>query len=173
MCGLLHPAMRPRVGTPESGSAPSLEAIALKVIAGYPWDGHSRACFLPVPRSSTTESPSDFRLAWHLGGSMGQLVRRLRSCETGSALTEYGLMIAVVALGLVATLGVFRNAAGGMTSRTSGTISRQSGHTYGSRGGGVPRGVMIPVEAAPARPDSSSGDSTAVATGSSSTAARR
>jgi Flp pilus assembly pilin Flp len=104
---------------------------------------------------------------------MGQLVRRLRSCETGSALTEYGLIIAVLALGLVAALGVFRNAIGGTTSRTSGTISRQSGQSYGHRGGGIARGVIIPVEAAPARPDSSGGDSTAIATGSSAAAARR
>jgi Flp pilus assembly pilin Flp len=136
------------------------------------------AYFLPVRHSSTTDSPSDFRLAWHLGGSMGQLVRRLRSCETGSALTEYALMIALVGLGIVAALGVFRNAVGGVTTRTSTTISRQSGHAYGSRGGGgisgISRGgVVIPVGAAPARPDSSGGDSTAVATGSSSAAATR
>ena len=104
---------------------------------------------------------------------MGQLVRRLRSCETGSALTEYALMIALVGLGLVAALGVFRNAVGGVTTRASGTISRQSGHAYGSHGGGTPRGVIIPVEAAPAQPDSSGGDSTAVATRSSSAAATR
>ena len=104
---------------------------------------------------------------------MGQLVRRLRSCETGSALTEYALMIALVGLGLVAALGVFRNAVGGVTTRASGTISRQSGQTYGSHGGGALRGVIIPVEAEPARPDSSGGDSTVVATGSSSAAARR
>lgn len=105
---------------------------------------------------------------------MGQLVRRLRSCEAGSALTEYGLIIAVLALGLVAALGVFRNAIGGTASRTSGTISRQSGQSYGHRGGGISRGVIIPVEAAaPARPDSSGGDSTVIATGTSSAAVRR
>ena len=43
---------------------------------------------------------------------MGALLRRLRSCETGSALTEYTLMIAVLVLGLVAALGVFRNSVG-------------------------------------------------------------
>ena len=67
---------------------------------------------------------------------MGQLIRRFRSCETGSALTEYGLIIAAVALGLVAVLIGFRDAVGNLTNQTSVTISHQSGRGYGSGGGG-------------------------------------
>ncbi|HEY7612532.1 MAG TPA: hypothetical protein VH764_06045 [Gemmatimonadales bacterium] len=105
---------------------------------------------------------------------MGQLLRRLRSCETGSALTEYTLMIAVLVLGLVAALGVFRNSVGDMTNKTSGTITRQSGHHYGSGGGGGSRGGSAsPVDPAPTDPASDDGDSTAVATASGTPAAGR
>jgi Flp pilus assembly pilin Flp len=105
---------------------------------------------------------------------MGALLRRLRSCETGSALTEYGLMIAVLVLGLVAALGVFRNSVGNMTNRTSGTISRQTSHSYGSGGGGGPRGgAVAPANADPTDPDPDDGDSTAVATTSGLPAALR
>jgi Flp pilus assembly pilin Flp len=105
---------------------------------------------------------------------MGQLFRRLRSCETGSGLTEYALMIAVLALGLVAALGVFRNSVGTVNNRTSGTISRQSGHHYGSGGGaGLRGGAVTTVDPAPTEPESGQGDSTAVATTSGLPAALR
>jgi Flp pilus assembly pilin Flp len=117
---------------------------------------------------------------------MGALLRRLRSCETGSALTEYSLIIAVLALGLVAALGVFRNSVGTMTNRTSGTISGQSGR-YGSggpgsggfgsggygSGGGAGGGTVTQVDPEPTEPDPGAGDSTAVATTSGVPAGRR
>jgi Flp pilus assembly pilin Flp len=101
---------------------------------------------------------------------MRKLVRRLWSSETGSALTEYGLIITVVALGLTATVGAFRNSVGDFANRTSVTISNQSGQGYGTSGevGPAPRGIT-PVEAEPTAPDSSGGDrgdSTGVAAGS-------
>jgi Flp pilus assembly pilin Flp len=103
-------------------------------------------------------------MAWYLDGPMGQLVRRFRSCETGSALTEYGLIIAAVALGLIALLAGFRNAVGDLTNRTSVTISHQTsrGSGYG-RGGGVrPVGGKPAPDAAP---EPEGGDSTGAAVG--------
>jgi Flp pilus assembly pilin Flp len=95
---------------------------------------------------------------------MGQLVRRFCSCDTGSALTEYGLVIAVVALGLTAVLAGFRNAVGDLTNRTSVTIADQSGRGYGADGGaGTPPVFATPVPNAPADPDSTASDSIAVA----------
>ena len=106
----------------------------------------------------------DSRIVWHLGGPMGQLVRRFCSCDSGSAVTEYGLVIAVVALGLTAVLTGFRNAVGDLTNRTSVTIADQSGRGYGTgRGPWTPPVSATPVPKAPADPDSTSSDSIAVA----------
>jgi Flp pilus assembly pilin Flp len=104
----------------------------------------------------------------YLGGRMRQLVRRLRSCETGSALTEYGLLIAVVALGLIALLAGFRNAVGDLTNRTSVTITKQSSRGFRYHGGGVRPIGGKPAPDAPAEPEPEpdSGDSTGVAIGS-------
>lgn len=91
---------------------------------------------------------------------MVQLVRRYWSCETGSALTEYGLMIAVVALGLIGALAVFRNAVGDLTNRTAVTISDQSSSGYGSGGGaGVAPMSWTGVPAPGPEPDSTAADS--------------
>ena len=100
---------------------------------------------------------------------MGQLVRRFRSCEAGSALTEYALIIAAVALGLFAVLVGFRDAVGNLTNQTSVTISKHSGGGYGRGGGSVrPVGGEPSPEAPPAPED---GDSSSSATGSGATAA--
>jgi Flp pilus assembly pilin Flp len=95
---------------------------------------------------------------------MGQLVRRLWSAETGSALVEYGLIIAVLALSLIAVLTGFRSAVGDLTNRTSVTIARQSSQGYGAGGGVVaPPVSATPVPEEPAAPDSSGADSTGIA----------
>jgi Flp pilus assembly pilin Flp len=65
-----------------------------------------------------------------------QLVRRLRTCEAGSALVEYGLLIAVVALCLMAVLQVFRNTVGGLTNRAAVDVSTKTKGGYGAGGGG-------------------------------------
>ena len=103
---------------------------------------------------------------------MGQLVRRFRSCEAGSALTEYGLIVAAVALGLVALLTGFRNAVGNVTTRTSVAISDKSGRGFGHGGGGGVRPVGgQPAPETPPEPEPEGGDSTGVAVGSGQPAA--
>ena len=102
---------------------------------------------------------------------MGQLLRRFRSCETGSALTEYGLLIAVVALGLFAVLVGFRDAVGNLTHQTSVTISKHSGGGYGRGGGGGVGhgGGGQPSPDSPPEPEP--GDSGSATIGSGTTAA--
>lgn len=104
----------------------------------------------------------------YLGGRMKQLVRRFRSCETGSALTEYGLLIAVVALGLIALLAGFRNAVGDLTNRTSVSITKKSSRGFGYHSGGVRPigGKPAPDAPAESEPEPEGGDSTGVAIGS-------
>ena len=111
-------------------------------------------------------------MVWYLDGPMGQLVRRFRSCEAGSALTEYGLIVAAVALGLIALLAGFRNAVGDVTTRTSVSISHKSsrGFGYGRSGGVRPVGGQ-PAPETPPEPEPEDGDSTGVAVGSRQAAA--
>ena len=106
---------------------------------------------------------------------MRQLVRRLRTCEAGSAIVEYGILIAVVAVCLVGVLRVFRNAVGGLTNRTAVSVSTQTARGYGAGGGvgGAPGGGYAayepaspdPADSSSAQPDSSSatGGATAAA----------
>ena len=83
---------------------------------------------------------------------------------------EYGLIIAVVALGLFAVLGKFGNSVGDLTKRTAVSISTKSSRGFGSGGGvgkspkaGNPAPAPPPENPAPATPppDSSSGDGSA------------
>jgi Flp pilus assembly pilin Flp len=117
-------------------------------------------------------SASTSWMAWYQGGPMEQLVRRFRSRERGSALTEYGLIVAAVALGLIAVLTGFRNAVGDVTARTSVSISNKSskGFGYGSSGGVRPAGGN-PAPQAPPEPEPEGGDSTGVAGSSGQDAA--
>jgi Flp pilus assembly pilin Flp len=106
-----------------------------------------------------------------MDGPVRQLVRRFRSCETGSALTEYGLLIAVVALGLLAVLVGFRDAVGNLTNQTSVTITQKSGGGYGRGGGGGVRHGGGGNASPDSPPESESGDSGSAAVGSGTTAA--
>jgi Flp pilus assembly pilin Flp len=106
-----------------------------------------------------------------MDGPMGQLVRRFRSCESGSALVEYGLIIAVVALGLFAVLVGFRDAVGNLTNQTSVTITKHSGGGYG-RGGGGGMGQGGGGKSSPDSPaEPEDGDSSSASVGSGTTAA--
>ena len=98
---------------------------------------------------------------------MEQLFRRFRSCQMGSALTEYGLIIAALVIGLIALLGAFRNAVGGVTTRTATSISsHKSSRGFGYSGGGARPVGGQPAPETPPEPDPEDGDSTGVAVGS-------
>jgi Flp pilus assembly pilin Flp len=94
---------------------------------------------------------------------MAHRVRRFCSRETGSALLEYALIIAVMAMGLVAGLAGFRDKLGGVTERTAESISHQSNRGYGS-----PAGAEVgPVawSPSPEPPDSAAEDGEATESG--------
>lgn len=98
---------------------------------------------------------------------MGQLVRRFSSRERGSALTEYALILAALAIGVFAALLGFRDAIGDLTSHTSVTISRQSGGGGGGGSGGGRggwSGKPTPADETPVEPEPSEGDSTGTST---------
>ncbi len=79
---------------------------------------------------------------------------------------EYALLIAVLALGLVSMLALFRNAVGGLATRTAVGVTTRSSGGYGVKGvsisGGLGAGTVghwpAPSEAdsSAAEPDSSS-----------------
>lgn len=87
---------------------------------------------------------------------MRQLIRRLRTCEAGTGLVEYGLLIAAVALGLVGVLTLLRDSVGGLTNRTAISVSQAAGG-YGTGGtvGGPPSGRPAAPDSSSAEPDSS------------------
>lgn len=90
---------------------------------------------------------------------MRQLVRSLRNCEAGAGVVEYSLLIAVVAVGLIGTLQLYRSVVGDLTTRTAVSISAQAGSGYGAPASvrGVPmRGRPTASGQEPADPDSSS-----------------
>lgn len=109
------------------------------------------------------------------GVSVRQLILRLRTCEAGAGLVEYALIIAVVALGLVAVLRIFRNSVGTLTNRTAVTISKQSAGGYGGGGGAMapPSETTIGYEPAPSGSDSSASEPDSSSAGGHTTGAFR
>ncbi len=106
---------------------------------------------------------------------MRQLIGRLRGCEAGSGLVEYALLLAVVALGLVGVLRLFRNSAGGLTNRVAVSVSTQTAGSYGTPGTtGSPTAGPVAHRPGTPEPDSSSAEpDSSSATGGGATAALR
>lgn len=67
---------------------------------------------------------------------------------------EYGLILAILALGVIGVMHVFRRAVGDMTNRTAVIISKQSatGYASGSSLGGGGSGAGSPVSPEPPVP---------------------
>jgi Flp pilus assembly pilin Flp len=101
-----------------------------------------------------------------------QLIQRFRICEAGAGAVEYALLIAVLAIGLLGVLAIFRNAVGGVTNRTTVSVSTQAAGGYGSSwaGGGPSGGVIIhrpptsDPDSSSTEPDSSSSTGSSAAT---------
>ena len=96
------------------------------------------------------------------GARVRQLIRRFRACEAGAGLVEYGLLLALGALALIAAMRLCTSAMAGLTSRATVTISKQSagGYAHGpnSAGGGT-AGRPSPAGSGDGEsPDSASGD---------------
>ncbi len=67
---------------------------------------------------------------------MRQLIRRLRACDSGAGTVEYAFLMAIIALGLIGILALFRNAVGNATGRATVSVSRQAAGGYGVKGAG-------------------------------------
>jgi pilus assembly protein Flp/PilA len=61
---------------------------------------------------------------------MTNLVKRFWNDESGQGLTEYALIIALVAIGLIAVLLVFRNQIGGVFDRASNNLNSAPGSSF-------------------------------------------
>jgi Flp pilus assembly pilin Flp len=57
-------------------------------------------------------------------------MRRLRSCDSGTGLVEYGLLLAVLALGLVGVVTLLRKSVEGLTTSVSVAISQPGSVGY-------------------------------------------
>ena len=66
---------------------------------------------------------------------MVTLWNRFWNDETGQGLTEYALIIALVAVALIAVLIIFRNQIGGVFDRASSALNNAPGSGYVPGGG--------------------------------------
>lgn len=66
---------------------------------------------------------------------MQRLLRRFWSDESGQGLVEYVLIIALVAIGLIAIMYVFRDAIGNIFNNIAATLKGQPANAYGAGGG--------------------------------------
>jgi hypothetical protein len=83
--------------------------------------------------------------------------------------------MAVLALGLVGLLSLFRNTIGGVATRTSVSVAAQAGGRYGMGGsvGGAPSGRPVAYRPAIPEPDSSSAEPDGSSAADSATAGFR
>lgn len=65
---------------------------------------------------------------------MQDLMRRFWTDESGQGLTEYALIIALVSIGLIAVLLLFRNAIGGVFDAIIGELDNAPAGQYQSGG---------------------------------------
>lgn len=63
---------------------------------------------------------------------MKELWNRFMADESGQGLVEYVLIIALVAIGLIAIMLVFRNSIGGIFSTISGELDNAPADSYGA-----------------------------------------
>jgi len=63
---------------------------------------------------------------------MKDLFKSLWADESGQGLTEYALIIALVSIGLIIILAIFRNAIGNVFSKIKETLNSAPGSGYGS-----------------------------------------
>ena len=63
---------------------------------------------------------------------MKQLLKSFWTDETGQGLTEYALIIALVSIGLIVILIIFRNAIGDVFKNISERLGNAPGSGYGS-----------------------------------------
>ena len=61
---------------------------------------------------------------------MRELVNRFMSNESGQGLVEYALIIALVAIGLIAILVLFRNAIGNVFNTSKNRLNNAPGASY-------------------------------------------
>mgnify|MGYP006317877069 FL=1 len=61
---------------------------------------------------------------------MTKLFKNFWSDESGQGLTEYALIIALVAIGLIAILVLFRNAIGNVFNSSRNTLNAAPGSSY-------------------------------------------
>lgn len=61
---------------------------------------------------------------------MGQLIGRLRSCDSGTGLVEYGLLLGVLALGLAGAVTLLRKSVERLTTSVSVGITQQGSGGY-------------------------------------------
>jgi Flp pilus assembly pilin Flp len=67
---------------------------------------------------------------------VARLIKRFFASEEGAGLIEYGLLLGLIATGLLGVMTLYRNALGGSVARSSANISQATAGGYGGGYGG-------------------------------------